>query len=322
MHIDALHLQHSTVFVAVRSTLILLIMAFIIFSNIINIHILRKSREVQIFSRSMLITISAAGLLNGIFVCLPGFLASVMNGWPLGEIYCQFSSVLNGSSCAVTIWCLTAISLDRYVAIHHSIFYRNCNKLRLAIFMIGLFWVLGVISFSFPLIIKADFYNFHNNLLICTLPRHSDIFGIISTFFIYIISGFILTVTSFKIVMTLKNIKHLKGHSKKNAKRSRRQNAVNIILFSAICFLVSWGPYTIADILVCFKIIERIPANMDFIITWLANSNSFMTVLVYSGNSKEFRHHLGQILRNLFSKTQITPLEMNTEMNQTKCTSV
>ena len=318
MRIHAFHLHHTPEVIALRSILLFLIVIFIILSNIINIHILRKSHDVQVFTRMLLINLSVAGLINGIFVCLPGFLASVMNNWPLGEIYCQISSVLNGSSCTVTIWCLAAISLDRYVAIHYPIFYRNSNKFRAALITTGVSWFLAVLFFLLPLIRKLDDYNYSPDLLICSLLRNSGIFFIVTGFFIYILSGIILFFSSFNVIMKLRKSSINQIDRKKCLEKNRNAKAMRLLIISSVSYFISWGPFTVADFLVSFNLIEKIPAHMDFVITWLANSNSFMNVLIYSGSSKQFLLRLKRLLQryfrieqsiapeNLFETTEIT----------------
>ena len=139
------------------------------------------------------------------------------------------------------------------------------------------------------------FFYFHHNLLICTLSKHSDIFSITRAFLISLLSVIVLSF-SYKLVRTLKMLKEIKS----KRRQDRNESSVRIIFLSDIIFFVSWVPDTIADILVCFRIIKEIPDDMEFIITWLADSNSFMTVLVYSGNSKEFRYRLKCCLQNCF----------------------
>lgn len=312
------HLQHSesNAVLTLRTVLLFLIVTAIIFSNIINIHMLRKSHELQLFSRVLLINLSVAGLINGFLVCLPGLITSALNKWPFGIIYCALSSISHGSSSSVTIWCLAAISMDRYVAMHHPVFYRNSNKTRVAAVAIVFFWALGIIFFSVPLAHERDELQYKYHLLICTMIRDPDIFGIITGFCMYIVSAIVLFFSSYKVMVTLKKIKTTKMNKKVKIKNCRNANAIRILLISGVSYFISWGPCTVTEFLIAFGVINRIPYGMEFVITWLANSNSFMNVLIYSGSSSEFRRRLKKFLMRCLMRKDAESLrsQMQTSM--------
>ena len=304
------HLHYSNAIIVLRTLLLFLIVSAIILTNIINIHMLRKTRELQTFSRVLLINLSVAGIVNGCIVCLPGVITSAIDIWPFGDVFCQISSVSHGACSSVTIWCLAAISLDRYVAIHHPVFYRNSNKVRFSLITVIFFWILGIILFSIPLVHKYYVYQYQHNLLICSMIRDADIEGIVSGFLMYILSAIVLFFSSFKVMVSLKKLSKTTIDRHGQRKNTRNANAIRILIISGISYFVSWGPYTITDFLLSFHVIKKVPDGMQFVITWLANANSFMNVLIYSGTSSDFRRRLKHFFERCLMPNEVQPLDI------------
>lgn len=275
-----------------RTLLLSFIVTAIIISNILNIIILKQLRELQTIAKTLLINLSVADLLNGFMVCIPGLLASTTDTWLLGEVYCQISGIVHGTSCSVSIWCLSAVSLDRYLAISYPVRYRNSANLRHSLIAIILFWLAGILTFSAPLFNDDNYYKYQKNIVICGMYWESPVFCIVTGLYTPVLSAAILFWTSYKVTKMLKNISKVKTSRRGQAKSTRDTKAVRMLIISGISYFVAWGPYTIAVYLIAFKTIPFIPEPAEFIVAWLANSNSFMNVLIYSGSFEGFRKRL------------------------------
>ena len=294
----------STTITVLRSTLLFLIVLTIIVTNIINIFIIIKLRELQIVGKVLFINLSIAGLLNGAIVCIPGFITSMKNFWFLGDAYCQFSSIVNGSCSSVTIWTLAAISMDRYMAIQHPISYRSSAKFWLILIIIASFWLAGIITFTAPLFVKKDYYEYQSSVFICSMFWKSTAFCIITGLYIPILSAFIIFWSSYKITKCLKGIIKTKINRRYSMGTFRTMKTMRIIIIHAITYFTAWAPYTIGVYLVSFGTIKKIPEYMDFVITWLANCSCFMNVFIYSINSEEYRRRLRNSL-NFFKSLSL-----------------
>jgi len=123
----------------VQTTLIAVISSAIILSNIINlIVLLSASAAMPWATRLFLINLSSSDLLVGVVACAPSVLPAAthrwtyrhtptwptwstclaqviyMHRWTYGDVWCQVSGVVHGTSCAVSIWSIAMVGLHRF----------------------------------------------------------------------------------------------------------------------------------------------------------------------------------------------------------------
>ncbi|GAB1609922.1 somatostatin receptor type 4-like [Argonauta hians] len=286
------NVSHSEVIIILRSILISVITVAIIASNTINIVILKKIRELQILGKILLINLSAADFVNGLFVCLPALIASANDAWVFGPTYCTISCILHGVTCTVSIWCLAIVGIDRYIAVNYAVRYRLAKKLNISIAILIGVWSLSIITFLSPFLNDPSYYGYQKNIVMCGMKWESVYFCIATGLYIPIFSAVVIFWTSFKVSKSLLAIQEAKTSQRALVKSNRTLKAVRMLKISTICYIAAWGPYTLLAYLKAFKIFDEIPELLEFIVAWLANSNSFMNVIIYSGNLDGFSLHL------------------------------
>ena len=154
------------------------------------------------------------------------------------------------------------------------------------------FWLIGILTFSAPLFSEDNYYIYQQNIVLCGMYWKSPIFCVVTGLYTPILSAVILFWTSYKVTKTLKNISKVKASRGGQVRTGRDAKAVRMLVISGISYFAAWGPYTIAVYLVAFKAIPSIVEPLEFTVAWLANSNSFMNVLIYSGSFEGFRKRL------------------------------
>jgi len=108
----------------VQTTLIAVISSAIILSNIINlIVLLSASAAMPWATRLFLINLSSSDLLVGVVACAPSVLPAATHRWTYGDVWCQVSGVVHGTSCAVSIWSIAMVGLHRF----HDIFFSRTS---------------------------------------------------------------------------------------------------------------------------------------------------------------------------------------------------
>ncbi|XP_052822722.1 alpha-1A adrenergic receptor-like [Octopus bimaculoides] len=285
-------IRHSETIVILRTILLVLITIAIIFSNIINIWILRKVRELQTLGKVLLINLSVADFINGLFVCLPAVLASAYDRWLLSTTYCTVSCILHGITCTVSIWCLAIVSLDRYIAINFPVRYRNAKKMYYSIGILIAVWFFSLITFLFPQIFDSKYYGYQESIVMCGMKWKSIIFCIATGLYIPILSAAVIFFSSYKVSKALLAIQQAKINRRGQVKCSRDLKAIRMLKISTICYIAAWGPYTLIAYLKAFYAFSDVPEEIEFTVAWLANSNSFMNVIIYSGNLDGFLRQL------------------------------
>lgn len=100
-----------------KTTVVASIGILIISANCLSIAVLKLTKQIPYIARICLINLGAADLMVGLVACLPSIVPAIISKWPYGDVWCQISGISHGVSVAVSIWSISAVSLDRYVAI-------------------------------------------------------------------------------------------------------------------------------------------------------------------------------------------------------------
>ncbi len=82
--------------------------------------------------------------------------------------------------------------------------------------------------------------------------------------------------------------------------RSKDLKAVKVLGFAACGYFIAWGPYVISTILSFISKDIQVSNQAQFFFIWLANSNSFMNVFIYSLMYSSYRHKAKVLLFKMF----------------------
>ena len=287
-----------------RSAIIFTVSFFIISSNVINLSVLRITEQIPEISRFCLINLSTADLLVGCVSCAPNVITSAINRWIYGVVWCQIAGIMHGSSLAVSIWTLALISVDRYIAILHPLRYNSLITVRRCRIAVGCFWSASLVTFLFPLTLKTNFvyYRYKLSEAMCGLYWEFKWFCIATAVYIPLLSGTVLMVTNYKIMKALvKMDAENPNRSTRDASKSRDIKAFKVLGITAAMYFTAWGPYVISVIITSFFPAILLPMWLRFFVMWLANSNSFMDVIIYSVLYSSFRKNVWKLIKMCFS---------------------
>ncbi|XP_046578985.1 beta-4C adrenergic receptor-like [Haliotis rubra] len=242
-----------SVSVWIRTPVIFSVSFFVITSNILNIVILRRTRTIPHISKLCLTNLSIADLSVGLLTCAPCVLSAVLGYWPYGDVWCQIAGVTHGTSVTVSIWSLSNVSIDRYIALMKPLHYPSLVTSRRCYFGLASCWVLAIATFSSVIFTKPDFiyYRFSFNEGMCGLFWEYPLFCIITGMAIPCLSGSIILFTTVSIVRRIKTSGF--GTAGGSCQRTRRDvKAVKILSITAGMFFLCWGPYSASVIMSAF----------------------------------------------------------------------
>ena len=120
------------------------------------------------------------------------------------------------------------------------------------------------------------------------------------------------------------------GQTKTSAVRelqARDLKAVKVLGVTASVYFIAWGPYVVLVVLLSFFPQIPVPGQIRFAFMWLANSNSFMNVFIYSLMYSGFRRNAVVLLRTLLAHllscigiqmqtVKIGDINLHTQMSQ------
>ncbi|EFN60975.1 Adenosine receptor A2b [Camponotus floridanus] len=108
-----------------------------------------KERKLRRRTNYYIISLAAADLLVGLLAIPFAILASI--GLPTNLHACLFTVSVLIVLCTISIFCLVAVSVDRYWAILHPMGYSRTVRTKTAIGIIGVCWIAGTLVGFLPL---------------------------------------------------------------------------------------------------------------------------------------------------------------------------
>ncbi|CAB0035717.1 unnamed protein product [Trichogramma brassicae] len=282
-----------------------------VIGNGLVILVFKKERKLRRRTNYYIISLATADLLVGLFAIPFAILASI--GLPTNLYACLFTVSVLVVLCTISIFCLVAVSIDRYWAILHPMGYSRTVRTKTAIGIICVCWVLGTLVGFLPLLgwnagHKSDEkciftevmdYNYLV-FLYCTTIIFPAI--LIIAFYAHIWS---VVVKQLQQIMTMNpgKRKENEGHGtmlrllgaaqKRDVKAS--QNLSRIVAFFIIC----WFPlYTINCVMAfCHECqVNNVVLNTCIILSHL---NSAGNPLLYAYHLKDFRAALKNFIYGL-----------------------
>ena len=302
----------------------------IILSNILNLAVLARMRHLPWAMRVFLLNLSASDLLVGVVACAPASYCAFTSSWPYGDVWCQISGITHGTSVTISIWSISMVGIDRYIAAcqphkyHHSIFTKHCCVI------VVVMWLLAFVTFLAPIFTKRDltYYQYEDAAKMCGLYWEYPAFCVITGAYIPVLSGSVLLFTTLRTNRALRKKAALKGarqavnqrnvvsgrHEEQNdsitqtnrTSRSRsgmNQKAMKILLLTSTAYFTCWGPYVILAFAQAFAKSLSVPPWLMFTTLWMANTNSVINVFIYSGTNSAFRKTAVHLCRNIKSGT-------------------
>ncbi|XP_064616505.1 5-hydroxytryptamine receptor 6-like [Liolophura sinensis] len=286
----------------IRIVVILVVSLTVILTNLLNLVVLRKTRQIPLIAKVCVLNLSIADLTSGVLCMLPCLVPAVTGTWPYGTEWCQIAGIFHGTCCAVSIWSLSVVSVDRYLAVKFPLRYHTLMTPKRCVTALVALWSLGVGTFVMPIFISPDFsyYQYSPSTVMCGLYWAFPWLCIVTGIYIPVASGTVIVWTSVSVIRETSAMSSTirPADAATNVKKMDMR-AVKILSITAIVYFTAWGPYVISVFTLSFAVDINIPPGVQFSLMWLANSNSFMNVFIYSMIYKSFRSMAVQLVRSV-----------------------
>ncbi|KAF7201615.1 B2 bradykinin receptor [Nothobranchius furzeri] len=246
--------------------------------------------------------LAAADLLLVSF--LPFYAVYVFNhfNWTFGLAMCKFVnlSILMNTYCS--IYFMVLVSIDRYLALVHPMFYERISEKKFAKLGCMVVWILGFI-FGLPALIHRDLKPSYNQTF-CYLNFPSRTTQLISdtsiSLFGFITPIFIISFCTFKIIKALRS-----GSKEIKSAEKMHQKMTTLVLAVLLAFLICWVPYHLLKLLYLLKDADMLTSCSVFnhllicsqIFTYLAFFNSTLNPILYCLVGKTFQKKVKELFK-------------------------
>ncbi|XP_029795949.1 type-1 angiotensin II receptor [Suricata suricatta] len=313
--------RHNYIFVMIP-TLYSIIFVVGIFGNSLVVIVIYFYMKLKTVASIFLFNLALADLC--FLLTLPLWAVSTAMGyhWPFGGHLCTIASASVTFNLYASVFLLTCLSIDRYLAIVHPMKARLRRTMLMAKVTCVIIWLLAGLT-SLPTIIhRKVFFIKNTNMTVCAFHYDSQNSTVpIGLGLTKNILGFLLP---FLIILTSYTLiwKTLKRAYEIQKNKPRNDDIFKIIMAIVLFFFFSWVPhqiFTFLDVLIQLGVIQdcKITDIIDTAIPitiCIAYLNNCLNPLFYGFLGKKFKKYFLQLLKYIPPKAK-THSSLSTKMS-------
>ncbi|XP_063775614.1 G-protein coupled receptor 35 [Pseudophryne corroboree] len=248
---------------------------------------LKKWTETTVFMMNLVISDIM------VIFTFPFRLYAYLHLWDLGSGLCKTLQSCYFANMYMSIFTITAIAFDRYLAIRHPLKYKCWASLVKASVICCVLWI-SVITVSVLRVLQS------NDLILSTCFQKVSTYPFnLAPIFVLVGFSFPLIIISFcsvKIIMTLCDKEKLDPYQQHSTSKAVRIVISNLVVF-VVCFMPIHVGYTIRFVAESFKAscyTLTIVNSFIHVATAIANCNCVLDSLCYYFAASEFREALSR----------------------------
>ena len=272
-----------------------------IIGNLFIIGAIAVNKKLHILSNIFIINLAIADLLVTGLV-LPGGIVGNLNKEFLlrNFVLCQMLAAILIISCGCSLWTITGIALNRYIAICHSKIYHTLYSQRTMPFIIAFQWLMGFLIDA-PNIFGWGEHGYDEQGQICTY-----IYTKSYTYTLYLIIGgtvipmFVVPFCYFRIYFLVRKSSRQLEHNSESVVFNRSNpdvQTLKVVFTIWLVFMTMWSPYTIY---VLFDFNGEWPSWLYILVSSIAFWNSSINFMIYGIMNTNFRKSYYYLLTKIF----------------------
>ncbi|NXT35520.1 NK1R protein, partial [Pelecanoides urinatrix] len=273
-----------------------LIVVVSVVGNVVVMWIILAHKRMRTVTNYFLVNLAFAEASMSAFNTVVNFTYAIHNEWYYGLLYCKFHNFFPIAAVFASIYSMTAIALDRYMAIIHPLQPRLSATATKVV--IGVIWIL-----AFLLAFPQGYYSVMEELpgrLVCLVewPEHStNVYGktyhfcmtILIYFLPLLVIGCAYTVVGITLwASEIPGDNSDRYHEQVSAKRK----VVKMMIIVVCTFALCWLPYHIYFTLQYFNpewYLQKFIQQVYLAIMWLAMSSTMYNPIIYCCLNDRFR---------------------------------
>lgn len=293
---------------------ILLITALGIVLNVFVLAIFLLHKKASTVAEIYLSNLAVADLV--LMCCLPFWAVNIINefNWPFGQFLCKAVNLGVKLNFYSSIYLLVLVSIDRYVALVHTMSYGQMRRPKHAKLGCLMMWGFGLLLSIPDLIYRRVKHIPKYEVHACTLDYGDQTVELVCdglmVVFSFMIPFLIISLSVVKIIQALS----VKAVERINAERTERR-ATTLMLVVLLAFLICWVPFhvtTALDMLSRAGVItwchfSNVVEICNQLFTYLALFNSVLNPVLYVIVGKNFRKKVREVFQQWCKKKQKPP---------------
>ncbi|XP_054760995.2 alpha-2A adrenergic receptor-like [Lytechinus pictus] len=287
-----------------------------IFGNALVIVVLYQHRAANRVTDTLIGNLAAADLLTSLFVIPIPRVLHVPGSWE-GQVYCKViqSSVLMWANMAVSTYLLVAVSIERYLAVVHPVYFSMILSRCRVKSTIVLIWIVNYVITGIYAYFIVNSYNGR-----CTMIFTKDFIGAVTgtALFLYRIffPSLIMVITQ---VLIARKLYHQAvwfrsnaggAASEGNVHLTARSRVIQLMLIVIMIYVLCWIPSQVGFLLYTTSVIPPwYPYSIYHrILTLFGFFNSCANPIIYTLRHEQFRQAIADLFKRDLPVTMSVPL--------------
>ncbi|XP_058633436.1 melatonin receptor type 1C isoform X1 [Onychostoma macrolepis] len=282
-----------------------------IVGNLLVILSVYRNKKLRNAGNIFVVSLSVADLVVALYPYPLALFAIFHNGWTMGSLHCQLSGFVMGLSVIGSVFNITAIAINRYCYICHSLRYDRLYSRRNTCLYLMLTWMLTALATVPNFLVGSLKYD--PRIFSCTFTQTASSSYTVCVVLIHFLVP--LGVVSFCYLRIWTLVIRVKGRVRPNPKvrtADLRNFLTMFVVF--VLFAVCWAPLNFIGLAVAVnpaKVAPNVPEWLFITSYFMAYFNSCLNAVVYGLLNQNFRQEYKQILRAL-----CTPRALFTESSR------
>ncbi|KAM5185082.1 melatonin receptor type 1B [Callospermophilus lateralis] len=285
------------------STVLIVTTAVDVVGNLLVILSVLRNRKLRNAGNLFLVSLALADLVVALYPYPLILMAIFYDGWALGEAHCKASAFVMGLSVIGSVFNITAIAINRYCYICHSIVYhRFCGHWHAPIYIV-LVWLLTLIALVPNFFVGSLKYD--SRIYSCTFIQTASAqytAAVVVIHFLLPIS--VVAFCYLRIwVLVLQARRKVKSDSKLRLRPSDMRSFLTMFAVFVI-FAVCWGPLNCIGLAVAInpeEVAPQVPEGLFVTSYFLAYFNSCLNAIIYGLLNQNFRREYKRIISALWN---------------------
>lgn len=239
-------------------------------------------------------------------LCIPTSVGTlVYKLWVYGRFLCKFTAFIQGVAVAVSTFSMTAMSIDRYIALKHPAASHNTTSPRQSFIVVVLIWIVAAI-FMAPLIYIRDIDTIDQLPFLRPLPyciekwrdqKDRQMYALILLCVVFIVPALTITICYGNVGIALCKTKMYRNVNRDESvqKVVSRQRAARMVVILICVFVCCWLPYNIISALSDLSVNARVTNTLPFVL-WLGHAHSAFNPMLYWSLNKRFRDRIHRMV--------------------------
>ncbi|KAM8844628.1 somatostatin receptor type 5-like [Spinachia spinachia] len=255
--------------------------------NTLVIHIVLHYSKIESVTNIYILNLAIA---DELFMLSLPFLAvqNTLESWPFGSFMCRLVMTVDSINQFTSIFCLTVMSIDRYLAVVHPIRSSKWRRPLVAKVVNGTVWAVSFLV-ALPVVIFAQKAGG-----ICTIawPQPANIWGV--AFIIYTSTvGFfgpllIICLCYLLIVFKIRSSGR-KVHATSTKRRKSERKVTRMVVIVVAVFVLCWLPFYALNIIILLVKLPQEDQGLYYLVVVLGYANSCANPIVYCFLSDNFK---------------------------------